>query len=105
MNTTQTTHTPGPWSIEKAHHTDAEPDEHAIMAHIPGLGRCRIADVMSLDDARLIAQAPAMLAALYLALDKLEIIANQMGAITQGTDCDTQKVRAHLDALLRAVDG
>jgi hypothetical protein len=86
-------HTPGPWTLNKAHHTDAEPDEYAIIATIDR-ETCRIADVYSHADARLITQAPAM----------LELLKCYIGAHKSMTPTTLARYDSEARAILRAVE-
>jgi hypothetical protein len=84
------THTPGPWIVTKGHPVTKW---CVIVAGTPQL----VADVATEPDARLIAQAPAMLAQLRKLVARLD----DYGIRTNNLEADAKEARA----ILRAVEG
>jgi hypothetical protein len=79
------THTPGPWSFEQIGVTDAGPNHDDVFDIGPcdreGAMRKRIATVVG-DDARLIAAAPELLAALQAFMRAPSIGSSGPGSVT-----------------------
>ena len=97
----KTKHTPGPWVIKDL---DTIYDKRGIKLcyvndslYTTGVygGVYNLADYRDERNAnaRLIAAAPELLEALEASAELLKIIANKLGIVTQGTECDTQVTR------------
>ena len=99
-------HTPGPWKImqclPRKQNTPGQTETVIVDSNNRNILNRDLLEEAA--NAQLIISAPILLKTCKLALALLDTIANKLGSVTQGTDCDTLSTRAALEAAIREAE-